>query len=808
MANNVPPKTPIKRDEILLQDIFSIYISNWKWILLSLFICLAIGTYHILTTPPSYKCTSSLLIKQDKDGQSLLGDVAMSMTDIGLSQFKINTSNVIMTFQTPDIIHTVIQRLHLNDSYTVKGTFRDEILYGSNLPFYLSFLDIPNHGEGKLIVQMQEDSTVHISAITVGEVVYPDEFTVSMGDTIHSPLGRIVVHLNEYFTPLTRIGTPLDDTHKNDFTYRPIQVSHISSYAAIDEFKQKLSVSLRDKMGTVFDLTFTDQSRDRAIDVLSMVTNVYDEFWMQDKNKVTLSTVNFISQRLRILENDLNSVDGEIATYKSSQRIPDIHATASYDLSLAGENERNLQQHANELTVAQYLLNYLKDNKDRLMPANVGVTEQSIQAQIAEYNKLTLQRGRFVESSSEENLLVKDIDNQLVALRGAIISSVENYITALQLQLDSYESNRHEINSRISSNPKQAGHLLSAERQQKVKEGLYLFLLQKKEEFEISQAFTAYDTRIIMDPEYGGGDKPFSPNKRNVIALAMLLGLAIPFVFFYVRELLNTRVRGRKDLESLTIPYVGEIPLCSQKNHISAFSFLRKEETDEEVELVVKPQSRDIINEAFRVIRTNTEFMCKEDGAATIMITSANINSGKTFISSNLALSFAINGKRVIALDLDLRKATLSKTFDCPKHHGVVDYLSGNEKDYHGLIIHQTLDILPAGKLPPNPAELLTSSRLGDLITELRKEYDYIFIDCPPVEIVTDADIIKQWADMTLFVVRANLLEKAILPDIEKYYTDKRFNKLAIVLNGTESIGHYGYKYGYYKGKYGYYGHE
>lgn len=794
MANNVPQKAPVKRDEVLLQDIFSIYLSNWKWILLSLFICLAIGTYHILTTPPSYKCTSSLLIKQDKDGQSLLGDVAMSMTDIGLSQFKINTSNVIMTFQTPDIIHTVIQRLHLNDSYTVKGTFRDEILYGSSLPFTLSFIDMPNHGEGNLVACLKSDSLVHLTNFAIGDSLFKEEYTVHMGDTILSPLGRISVQRNNYYT--------------GDSFTRPIQIAHISAYDAIGEFKEKLSVSLRDKMGTVFDLSFTDQSRERAIDVLKMVTNVYDEFWMQDKNKVTLSTVNFITQRLRILEDDLNSVDGEIATYKSSQRIPDIQATASYDLSLAGENERNLQQHANELTVAQYLLNFLKENKDKLMPANVGVTEQSIQAQIAEYNKLTLQRSRFVESSSEENLLVKDIDNQLVALRGAIISSVENYITALQLQLNSYETNRHEINSRISSNPRQAGHLLSAERQQKVKEGLYLFLLQKKEEFEISQAFTAYDTRVIMEPEYGGGDKPFSPNKKNVLALALLLGLAIPFVILYVRELLNTRVRGRKDLESLTIPYVGEIPLVSQKNHISPFSFLRKEETDEEVELVVKPQSRDIINEAFRVIRTNTEFMCKEDGAATIMITSANINSGKTFISSNLALSFAINGKRVIALDLDLRKATLSKTFDCPKHHGVVDYLSGNEKDFHGLIVHQTLDILPAGKLPPNPAELLTSNRLGDLITELRKEYDYIFIDCPPVEIVTDADIIKQWADMTLFVVRANLLEKAILPDIEKYYTDKRFNKLAIVLNGTESIGHYGYKYGYYKGKYGYYGHE
>ncbi|MBR4814042.1 MAG: hypothetical protein IKZ67_01110, partial [Paludibacteraceae bacterium] len=269
MTNNASPKAPIKRDEVLLQDIFSIYISNWKWILLSLFICLAIGTYHILTTPPSYKCTSSLLIKQDKDGQSLLGDVAMSMTDIGLSQFKINTSNVIMTFQTPDIIHTVIQRLHLNDSYSVKGTFRDEILYGSNLPFNIVFVDMPSHGEGNLIAQMREDSTISLASFTVGEEIFPDEFIVNYGDTVNSPIGRIFVQQNKYYT-----GEPF---------YKPIQVSHISAYAAIDQFKEKLSVSLRDKMGTVFDLSFTDQSRERAIDVLKMVTNVYDEFWMQDK---------------------------------------------------------------------------------------------------------------------------------------------------------------------------------------------------------------------------------------------------------------------------------------------------------------------------------------------------------------------------------------------------------------------------------------------------------------------------------------------------------------------------------------------
>lgn len=795
MSNNISQKSAIKKDDILLQDIFCIYISKWKWIILSLLVCLFIGVFHVLTTPPQYKCTSSVLLKQDQAGQTMMGSMVMSITDIGLSQINVNTSNVIMTFQTPDIIHAVIQRLHLNDRYSVKGTFRENILYGSTLPIMASFVDMPFQGECSFNADLGEDSTVTLSQFKCGLDEYPEVLSLKLGDTIQTPFGLVSMSRNEYFK-----GGDFNQT---------IKVSHVSSYAAIGEFQGKLGVNLKDKMGTVFDLTCADQSRERAIDILNMVISVYNEYWMKDKNQITLSTVDFISQRLKLLEEDLNSVDNSIANYKSSQRIPDIQATATYDLTMASENERKLQQSSNELSVASFLLNYMKNSTDKLLPANVGLTESSIQSQIAEYNKLTLQRSRFVENSSEENLLVKDIDNQLTALRSAIISSVENYISAIQLQLASYESNKNEINSRISSNPRQAGHLLSAERQQKVKEGLYLFLLQKKEEAEISQAFTAYNTRVIMEPEYGGGDAPFLPNKRNVIALSIILGLIIPFAVIYIRELLNTRVRGRKDLEGLSIPYVGEIPLVSEKNRIQIFNPFSKKRHDEPVELVVKPQNRNIVNEAFRVVRTNTEFMTKEGNESlTIMVTSANINSGKTFISSNLALSFAINGQKVIAIDLDLRKATLSKTFECGKHHGVVNFLSGQEKDYKKLIEHHDIDILPAGKLPPNPAELLNNKRLGELIDDLRKEYDYIFIDCPPVEIVTDADIIKKWADLTLFVVRANLLEKSILPDIERYYTDKRFSRLAIVLNGTESVGHYGYKYGYYKSKYGYYGNE
>ncbi len=793
--NSNNPRRQQQNNDVQLSDVFFQYIAKWKWVLLSLLLCLSAGIYHLLTTTPLYKATSSILLKQDKDGQSLLGNVAMSMTDIGLSQVNINASNIIMTYQTPDITHAVVQRLHLNDTYTSKGTFRNQLLYGSTLPFYVNFIDMPFHGRGSFVMQ-QKEGKVQISGFNVGDPQSTEEFTVAFGDTLSSPLGRIVVVQNAYY--------------KGEEFTKPIYVSHISSYDAIGAFQGKLNVGLRDKMGTVFDLTYTDASHERAIDALKMTINVYDEFWMKDKNQVTLSTVDFISQRLDLLKEDLHAVDNEIANYKSNQRIPDITATAQYDLTMAGENERKLQQLNNELSVARFLLTYMRNNSNKLLPANVGVNEQSIQTQINEYNKLSLQRSRFVESSSEENLLVKDIDIQLSALREGIIGSVENYIGAAQMQLNAYEGNKQAINARISSNPKQAGHLLSAEREQKVKEGLYLFLLQKKEEFEISQAFTAYDTRTIMDPEYGGGNAPFAPNSRNIIGLSILIGLLLPFVALYIKELMNTKVKSKKDLENLTVPFVGEIPLVSQNNRICFFNRFLKKKSSSSAQLVVKAESRDVINEAFRVTRTNVEYMlANHEKCAVIMTTSANVNSGKTFITSNLATSFGIKGKKVIAVDLDLRKASLSHTFKYKDKEGVSTFLNGQQKNLQALIQHQDIDILPAGKLPPNPAELLGGEKLKEMLEILKAEYDYIFLDCPPVEIVTDADVIRKWADMTLFVVRANLFEKSLLTDLEKYYTDNHFNRLTIVLNGTEAIGRYGYKYGYYKNGYGYgYGYE
>ena len=367
--------------------------------------------------------------------------------------------------------------------------------------------------------------------------------------------------------------------------------------------------------------------------------------------------------------------------------------------------------------------------------------------------------------------------------------------------------------ARVIAVPRQAGEILSDERQQKVKEALYIFLLQKREENELSQAFTAYTTRLVASP--GGSSNPVDPNKKMILLAALILGLAMPFGFLYLREVLNTTVRGKKDLEYLSVPFLGEIPSISAKKHFHerAIAWVRyitgkSHHEEKKREIVVKEHSRDVINEAFRVVRTNLEFMHRADSQSqVIMITSFNVNSGKTFISTNLSAALAIKHRRVLVIDLDLRKLTLSLLVDKPKK-GVADYLSGKTDDFRSLIVHNAdgsqLDIMPVGMMPPNPAELLAEPRLGEMLSELRSDYDYIFLDCPPIGIVTDPDVVAPLVDSCILVVMAGLTERSILPQLDHYYTSKRYNNISVILNGIERIGHYGYKYGYTYGKYGY----
>lgn len=391
-------------------------------------------------------------------------------------------------------------------------------------------------------------------------------------------------------------------------------------------------------------------------------------------------------------------------------------------------------------------------------------------------------------------------------MRGSISRSIDNEILALNTRYENLQGTARQNTARIAANPNQAKRLLSVERQQTVKQALYLFLLQKREENELSQAFTAYNTRIIKHPI--SGIFPVSPQSMKIMMMAFLLGLMIPAGIIYLLMATDTKVRSRHDLKGVSVPFAGEIPLSAAA---AAKAFGRRKTLSGADSIVVRHGNRDVVNEAFRVLRTNLEFMMREPGSKVVAVTSFNPGSGKSFMSSNLAVCFAIKGKRVLAIDGDLRHGTLSELVGSPKP-GLSDYLAGIVADVHDVIVRSkdamtVPDTLPAGSIPPNPAELVADRRFADAIAVLRNEYDVIVIDCPPVEIVTDARVINDHVDRTLFVVRAGLFDKAMLPDLDALYRDGEYRGLCCVLNGTASSdGYYG-NYGTY-GHYGYYGHN
>ena len=788
--NNIPRDNFPEQEEsnLTLKDIWALCIGHWKWFALSLAAFLLIATAYIIKTVPVYTRSASVLIKEDRKSGSVAGDISSAFSNMGLGVTQVNVNNEIINFTSPDLMLQVVQNLNLNVDYKVKGLRYKHTIYGSSLPVQVQFLDLGRNENASLSLKQKDTTEVVLSNFVRGkDMLNTERVTVAYGDTVETQLGRIVVLHSEYA-----------DRQWD----RPILVSRSGLQSTARNCRNRLTAALNGKNTTVIDLTYKDVNTQRAEDVLRMIINVYNENWIKDKNQITTSTNEFIADRLRIIEEELGNVDESITSYRSTHRLPDINSAAQMDMQLSAQAGQHVMELQNQLSIARFLQSDIRGaSAGSLLPANVGLNDAATQSQISQFNTTMLQRNRLVESSSEENVLVLDLDRQLAALRSNILSSLDNYIRSLNVQIQSSQQAQRSSQARVSDIPLQAGQLLSDERQQKVKEELYLFLLQKREENELSQAFTAYNTRVVTSPN--GSNAPIAPNKKMIYLIAILLGLAIPFAWFYLKEVLNTSVRGRKDLENLSAPFLGEIPSTYKKKNI--FDRIHITDNPGDRKIVVKPHSRNVINEAFRVVRTNLEFMTKKDASTKVlMITSFNVGAGKTFSAVNLATSLAIKDKRVLIIDLDLRKRSMSDFAGQPKK-GIADYLNSLTDDWKSLIVHNVgenpLDIMPVGKMPPNPAELLAEPRLVSLLKELRDSYDYIFMDCPPIEIVTDADLVAPLADMTIFVVRAGVMERVMLPQIERYYTTKKYNNIAILLNGTEAAGRYGYKYGY---KYGY----
>jgi len=768
-----------EESEISLVDILHVVKINWYWFVLSVALCFGVAVIYLLRTPKVYTRTASVLIKDDSKGGTISESAAFE--DLGMFNVKRNVDNEILVFQSEQLMAQAARRLHLDINYTVHQGLRTTDLY-THAPVTLQFFDTEEAQEFSMVVTPLSEEEVLLSDFSD----YAESFTARLKDTIDTPFGQALVLPTLYYS--------------DEWYDAQVRITKNNMKTVIQEYREALQVALANKMTTIINLTLKDVSIQRTEDVINTLIAVYNEAAINDKNLITVNTSNFISERLVIIEQDLGDVDADIESFKRANQLTDIQSETGMYLRESSQYSQDELSLENQRELAIYIRNYLNNpaNNAALIPANTGISDANIEVQINEYNTSLLKRDRLISNSSSNNPVVMDLNNSLNAMKQTIIRAVDNLIVGLDMKIRNVQARDKQNIRRITEVPTQQRYVLSVERQQKIKEELYLYLLNKREENALSQAITESNARII-DPA-SGSDMPVAPRTSIILLAAFVLGIVLPSGVFWGKEVLNPAIRNRKDVEdALTVPFLGEIPSREKK---------RKKKGESDSEVVVQVNGRDPVSEAFRIIRTNMEFMrVKAENMQVVMFTSAQPNSGKTFSSLNLAASLTLTDKKVLIIDLDIRKGTLSslvkKNSETP---GMTQYLSGKVTDIAEMINHsevmENLDVIHAGPVPPNPAELLLSPRLDTLVKAVREEYDYIFIDSVPSGILADAAITNRVVDLTIYVVRAGLTDRRQLPEVEKLYRQEKFKNMSVLLNAVNysSAGYYyyGYGYGYY----------
>lgn len=803
MEENIIRTQVSEEEEVFsLKDFLTQCLAKWQWFFASVVIFCCIGVFYILRQQPVYSRSMAVLI-QDQDGGGGVSDISNAFSSMGLVASNTNVNNELISLTSPAVMYEVIQRLGLDVNYNAPGRFHKTTLYGTTLPLTVKFLDLEEQQGAGFTAELLDDGGVKLSDFYLvtpdGKEEIEKELTVKPGfNPVQTPVGKVVISPNGKYIPAKG---------KKAKKVKEIMVERTGMQNSVETYSALVKGDLADKDADVIDLSMKDVSAQRAVDVLNAIVEVYNENWVHDKNKIAVATSNFIDDRLRLIESELGDVDNDIFKFKSENRVPDLEEAAKIQMKQSTDMSNKMLEVTNQMAMSIYLRDYLNNpsNAKNVIPVNTGIGSNTLETQISNYNNLLLNRNTLAASSSDSNPLVVDYDAQIKGLREAIVNAINAQIVSLNTTLRNMQGAKGTAEGQLASGPTQAKYLLSVERQQKVKESLYLYLLQKREENELTQTFTAYNTRIITPPT--GSLLPVAPKKSMILMVCFLLGLCVPGVALYISEATNTKVRNRKDLDKMSVPFVGEIPFVGKKSMMDVVrKVFPKKKNSRELEKVlvaVKDGSRDVVSESFRIVRGNLDFMIRDQKACNvIMVTSFNPGSGKSFISFNLASSFALKGKKVLVVDGDLRHGSVSQFVNMPSK-GISSYLTGNTNNWRQLVVpvtsHDGMFVMPIGHRPPNPAELLDNGRIGEFIKEASEDYDYIFIDCPPTDIVVDTQIVERYVDRTIFVVRAGLLDRKMVADIDAIYRNKRFKQMCIVLNGTDThnkskaYGVYGY---------------
>ena len=772
-------------------------ILNWYWFVLSLIIFGGIGAIYLRYTTPLYQSTAKLLIK-DEDNNSRRGSSLQNMSNLGIISNSTGVDNEMEILSSHSIAEDAIRDLKLYVNYTTEGKVKDVIAYRDQ-PLTV---DIDAAHLDKLNRPINLNITKKGSSYVVtGTYSVPTDEEYSEG-----PFA-----LNVKFTTLpatipTRAGT-ITISSNNGRTLRDAQVLKVnilSPKMASDKYVNELKVAQNAKTNSIVQLQLTDEVPQRSLDYLKQLAIVYNRQANEDKNVVAHQTEKFINSRLEKINAELGKTEGELQNYKQRNGMVELKMNASNSVTNQNTSEQKLAEMETQIELFNTIAREVESssrNLSQVIPSNVGLDDESSTALINKYNELVLERNRLLRSASESSPVVEPLTAQIRDLNYNIRRAIASARRNLQIQRDALLTQVDKYTNEVEETPQQERMLTQIGRQQEVKSGLYLMLLQKREENSISLAATADKGKLIDDPQLNG---QVSPNSTYIMLIALAIGLAIPVAIILLIQLFRYKIEGHDDVARLTkLPIIADIAIASNSAKSKAG-------------IVVHENQNNQMEEIFRALRTNLQFMLHE-GEKVVLFTSSTSGEGKTFTASNLSVSLGLLGKKVILVGLDIRRPRLAEQFGIKDHkHGITNLLvkdNPNAEDVEAQIlpsgVNKNLDLLMAGPVPPNPAELIARSSLETIIAILKDKYDYIMIDTAPVGLVTDTLQIGRVANATIYMCRADYTPKASFGMINVLAMEEKLPNMAMVLNGVDmSKKKYSYYYGYGKyGKYGRYGY-
>ena len=772
-------------EKINYQELLFRYIIHWPWFVASVLVCLIGAWVYLHFQTPVYQVSASIMIKDDKKGSG-----STDLENLGIGGVITSTQSIdneIEVLRSKTILKEVVNNLELYITYYDEDEFPEKELYQTS-PVIVNLTaqeadKLP--GSALLAMKLSPEGVLDVN-LKVGLNEYNQHFE-KLPAVLPTDAGTFGFALKDSLSGGQMEGYK-GERHIRAVVSRPFEVAK--------GYQGALSIAPISRTTSVAVVSLMNTNIQRARDFINKLMEMYNRNTNNDKNEVAEKTREFINERIKIIDEELGSTEDKLEAFKRNAGLTDISSDAQLAVSGNAEYEKRRVDNGTQINLVRDLIKYINNplNEYELLPGNIGLSDAGLTTQIGRYNELIIERKRLLRTSTESNPMIVNLDTSIRAMKSNVQAAINGTLQGLLIVKADLEREAGRFSRRISDAPGQERQYVSIARQQEIKAGLYLMLLQKREENAITLAATANNAKIIDEPVATGG--PLSPKPNMVYMIALVLGVGMPVGVIFLIGLTKFKIEGRGDVEKLTrLPIVGDVPLTNEKaGSIAVFE-----------------NQNTLMSETFRHIRTNLQFMLENDQKV-ILVTSTVSGEGKSFISSNLAISLSLLGKRVVIVGLDIRKPGLNKIFNIPrKEQGITQYLSNPEKNLMDFVqpsdVSKNLYILPGGIVPPNPTELLARDGLDKAIETLKKNFDYVILDTAPAGMVTDTLLVGRVADLSVYVCRADYSRKAEFTLINELAADNKLPNICTIINGLDlKKKKYGYYYGY--GKYGkYYGY-